>query len=70
MKRELDAKKAAMQRIWKKREAQIDRVLVNVMGMCGELRSIAHNELPRLNEIALLPGRSTNWNRWPSRTAA
>lgn len=55
MKRELDSEKAAMQRIWKKRETQIERVTSNMMGICGELQAIAQNTLPGLDGIALLP---------------
>ena len=56
MKNELDAEKSAMQRIWKKREMQLERVTVNMMGMCGELQAIAQNALPQLDDIARLPG--------------
>ncbi|MBX7134189.1 MAG: DUF2130 domain-containing protein, partial [Fimbriimonadaceae bacterium] len=55
MRKDLDAEKAAMQRIWKKRETQIERVTLNMMGMCGELQAIAQNALPALDDIGLLP---------------
>ena len=55
MKKDLDSEKAAMQRMWKKRETQIERVTANMMGMCGELQAIAQNTLPGLDGIALLP---------------
>ena len=51
MKKELDSEKAAMMRLWKKREAQIDRVTQNMMGMCGELQAIAQNSIPQLEDI-------------------
>jgi hypothetical protein len=56
MKRDLDSEKAAMARIWKKREHQIQRVTLNMMGMCGELQAIAQESLPQLDSIATLPG--------------
>lgn len=55
MKKELDSEKAAMMRLWKKREAQIDRVTQNMMGMCGELQAIAQNSIPQLEDIGGLP---------------
>jgi hypothetical protein len=55
MKKDLDSEKAAMQRIWKKRETQLERVTLNMMGMCGELQAIAQNSLPALEDIARLP---------------
>ena len=55
MKRDLDSEKAAMARIWKKREQQIQRVTINMMGMCGELQAIAEESLSELDSIATLP---------------
>lgn len=55
MKRDLDAEKVAMTRIWKKREQVINRVTINMMGMCGELQAIAEESLPQLDSIAILP---------------
>lgn len=55
MKKDLDAEKSAMQRIWKKREAQIERVTLSMMGICGELQAIAQHALPQLDDIARLP---------------
>ncbi|BAL23662.1 DUF2130 domain-containing protein [Azoarcus sp. KH32C] len=60
MKKDLDAEKSAMQRIWKKRETQIERVSVSMMGMCGELQAIAQNALPQLDDIARLPEGATD----------
>lgn len=34
---DLERKKMAMQRLWKKREGQLKRITVNVVGVCGEL---------------------------------
>jgi hypothetical protein len=55
MKHDLDSEKAAMARIWKKRERQIQRVTLNMMGMCGELQAIAQESLSQLDSIATLP---------------
>lgn len=54
MKRDLDQEKNAIQRLWKKREAQIERVATNITGMVGELQAIAHESLPQLESIELL----------------
>ena len=55
MRRDLESERAAMARIWKKREQQIERVTINMMGMCGELQAIAHESLPQLEDIGTLP---------------
>ena len=51
---DLEREKAAMARLWKKRETQIERITMNMMGMCGELQGIAENALPQLDSIGLL----------------
>ncbi len=56
MKKDLDDEKAAMARLWKKREMQLERVTQNVMGISGELQAIAQEALPQLGEVGLLPG--------------
>jgi hypothetical protein len=55
LRRDLDSERAAMARIWKKREQQIERVTLNMIGMCGELQAIAQESLPQLEDIATLP---------------
>lgn len=55
MKVALDSEKAAMIKIWKRREAQIARVTQNMMGMVGELQAIGQNSIPQLEEIGALP---------------
>ena len=53
----LDAERTAMQKIWKKREAQLDIVIQNVMAMTGELEAFSHQALPGMEEVARLgPG--------------
>ena len=55
MREDLEKEKAAMQRLWKKREAQLERITGNMMGMCGELQGVADNALPQLDTIGVLP---------------
>jgi hypothetical protein len=55
MKVDLEKEKAAMQRLWKKREAQLDRITSNMMGMSGELQGIAEDSLPALGDIGMFP---------------
>ena len=54
MKGDLDAEKRAMQRIWAKREVQIERVTASMTGVVGELQAIAHDALPQLDVIDAL----------------
>jgi hypothetical protein len=60
MKRDLDREKNAMNKTWKKRESQLERVAVSMSTMVGELQAIAQDSLPQLGEIdqLLLPGES------------
>lgn len=55
MKIDLEKEKAAMQRLWKKREAQLERITSNMMGMSGELQGIAEDALPALEDIGQFP---------------
>jgi hypothetical protein len=54
MKQELDKEKAAFARIWKKREAQNEKIMTNMLGMCGELQGIADTGLPELESLGNL----------------
>lgn len=54
MRLELGKEKSAMQRIWKKREGQIDGITNQMMSMCGELQGLSNGSMPLLDEIALL----------------
>ena len=54
MQDDLIKEKAAMQRLWKKREGQIDRITTNMMGMCGELQGVSGATLPQLEDIGTL----------------
>lgn len=56
MRADLDAEKAAMARIWKKREAQIGRVTGGLYSVVGELQGLVEDALPELDKVAALPG--------------
>ena len=51
MKRELDQEKNAFAKIWKKREAQIERVATNITSMVGELEAISQESFQQLTNI-------------------
>ncbi|HEY6191193.1 MAG TPA: DUF2130 domain-containing protein [Bacteroidota bacterium] len=55
MKIDLDAEKRSMEKIWAKREAQIERVIRNTAGMYGELQGIIGSALPEVKMLEL-PG--------------
>jgi hypothetical protein len=49
----LDRERAAMERIWKEREKQIERVLANTAGLYGEVRGIAGASVPEVPALTL-----------------
>lgn len=55
MQQDLESEKRAFQRVWKRREKQIDIVLENVAGMRGELEAVAGNRaaLPDVGPLSL-----------------
>ena len=61
MKTDLESEQRSMRSIWKKREKQIDKVLLNTTDMYGSIRGIAGNavqaiallELPQVDELDL-----------------
>ena len=55
MRADLEAEKAAMLRIWKKREGQLTRLTGSLLGVVGDLQGIAEESLPQLHNIAALP---------------
>lgn len=64
MQGQLAAERRAMERIWKEREKQIERVIRSTAGMYGELRGIAGAGLAEvkafsLDAVTLLPGGET-----------
>jgi hypothetical protein len=54
MRNDLEAEKRAMQRIWSKRQTQIERVTMSMTTVVGELQGIAHEALPQLDNIETL----------------
>lgn len=57
MREDLEAEKKAVQKLWAKREKQIERVLGNTAGMYGDLSGIIGKSLPAIEqlEFAALP---------------
>ncbi len=53
MKKDLDAEKRAMEKIWAKREKQIERVVKNTGRMYGSLQGIVGSTLPELESLEL-----------------
>jgi hypothetical protein len=49
----LNRERTAMERIWKEREKQIERVLANTAGMYGEVRGIVGSSVPRVPALEL-----------------
>jgi hypothetical protein len=53
MKEDLDSERRAIQRIWAKREKQIDRAMINTSGLYGDLASILGTSLPQIGCLEL-----------------
>jgi len=53
LKIELDKEKRSMQRIWKSREKQIDKVIDNTIDMYGSIKGIAGNAIQTVNALEL-----------------
>lgn len=58
MKADLDSEKRSMQRIWKQREKQIEKVTTNTIEMHGSIRGIAGNAIQSVKALEL-PGSNT-----------
>ncbi|HEY5900066.1 MAG TPA: DUF2130 domain-containing protein, partial [Burkholderiales bacterium] len=56
MREELEAERAAMTRIWKKREMQLQRMTSGMLGVVGDLQGIGDDVLAGSPAIASLPG--------------
>jgi len=52
MRSDLEKEKAAMLRLWKKREMQIGRISDQMLAVCGELQGVSSNSMPMLDNIA------------------
>ena len=53
---DLDYEKRAMERVWKKRDVQIKRMILNTSRMYGELQGIIGNALPDIKVLSLSEG--------------
>lgn len=53
MQKDLNAEKRAMEKIWSKREKQIDRVIKNTIRMYGDLQGIVGTALPQIKILEL-----------------
>lgn len=53
MQSDLDSEKRSMQRIWKQREKQIEKVLDNTINMYGSIRGIAGNAIGNIQALEL-----------------
>lgn len=56
MKIALDSEKRSMQRIWKEREKQIDKVITNTIDMYGSIKGIAGNAVKAVKALELPEG--------------
>jgi hypothetical protein len=54
MRMDLEAEKRSMQRIWAKRQNQIERVTGSMTNVVGELQAIAQEQLPQLDSMLQL----------------
>jgi hypothetical protein len=59
MKKDLDAEKRGMERQWAKREKQIEKVVLNIAGMHGDLEGIAGASLPAIKMLELTDDKET-----------
>ena len=53
---DLDYEKRSMERVWKKRDVQIKRIILNTSRMYGELQGIMGNTLPDIKVLSLSEG--------------
>jgi len=53
MREDLDAEKRAMQKLWAKREKQLERVIANTTSLHGELAGIIGKNMPLIDRLEL-----------------
>ena len=53
MKSEMDKEKRAMERIWKEREKQLEKVIHNTIDMYGSIKGIAGNAIGTIKALEL-----------------
>jgi hypothetical protein len=56
MQAQLDRERRAMEKLWREREKQIERVVTNTVGMYGEMRGLIGTSLPEIPALALDAG--------------
>jgi hypothetical protein len=56
MKKQIDDERSAFDRMWKKREVQVNRLLSGASGMFGEMQGIAGSALPSIKNLELPQG--------------
>ena len=59
MKSDLESEKRSMQRIWKQRDNQIEKVVTNTIDMYGSIKGIAGNAIQSVKALEL-PGSEEN----------
>ncbi|MBK8576383.1 MAG: DUF2130 domain-containing protein [Elusimicrobia bacterium] len=57
MKSDLDLEKRSMERIWAKREKQLERMVQNTSGMYGDLQGLIGAQLPSIKALELTPSQ-------------
>lgn len=62
LKAELEVEKRAMQRIWSRREKEIERVVANTSSFYGDLQGVIGDSLPQISQLELPEGE----DRFPS----
>ncbi len=60
MQGDLETEKRSMQRIWQKREKEIERVIANTSGMYGDLQGIVGASLPAIKALELPNGEDND----------
>jgi hypothetical protein len=53
MRKDLDTEKRAFEKIWAKREKQIERIVLNIAGMNGDIEGITGTALPSVKLLEL-----------------
>ncbi|HLF86462.1 MAG TPA: DUF2130 domain-containing protein [Nitrospiria bacterium] len=56
MKKDLDTERQAMEKIWAKRDKQIQRIVQNTAGMYGDIQGIIGSSLPPIKSLELNSG--------------
>ena len=56
MQTDIETEKRSLQRIWKKREKEIERVIMSTSGMYGDLQGIIGASLPAIQSLELPSG--------------